>query len=652
MVAAGLLPLIKMGRGGKGMVANLRKIALFFTAVLISTIGFYAGYGCGGGSSSNIVVNSELPYVISVSPADGATGVVINPTIEVVFSKEMDASSINAGAFFLSTYDAVETAKALVVDVSVQYDYSSKMAMFSISSDLNYKTTYVATVSGQVRDTEGNAMGSDFTWSFTTADAEDPSENEIVFSAEPDPDFGTDGLFSHDVNGLGNVEYASNVLFQPDDKILISSYINWTNLFDYCAPGGCFWGDHNADLGVVRVDENGVLDPTFGVGGVAEVGCNSFWGVQWWLLHGLALQSDGKILVGGECERHARIFRLNDDGSIDLTFNAAGTPGYAEIEPDIGGGGSNWAGVFSIAMQPDGLGGEKILVGGISNTVADWAVQPAWLFARFNLDGTLDATFGLDPRYAPFAHQGILVETWGTIHNDGIRDMAVLADRGIIAYGNSSHGNPANIDFAMARYSADGVLDTTFSAGDADGVDGLNIIDFGGSDWGYSMAVAPDGKLVGGEHVNCCAPTNDFGVFRLTSDGALDSSFGAGGKVQIDFGRSDADIGNAVVVLPDGSVIVGGSSNNAIGDSDFALVMLTPDGAIDTNFGTDGFILTDFYGSSDTILKMKLADVETNADGDIVSFKLLAVGAATHPGSKPDLAMARYRSVAHEVPAE
>jgi len=613
-----------------------KRFLLLLTALLVGSMGFYAITGCGGGTSGSggDVNDPTLPYVVSVSPANGATDVSITPTIEVMFSEEMDASTISSQSFSLSTYDEVNAMRAIVVDVAASYDSNSKMALFSVSSALAYKTTYIATISGAVKDLEGNGMESDYSWTFTTMEeGGTPPETKIVFTVEPDPDFGTGGKFSHDINGLGKVEYGSNVLIQPDGKILVSSY----------------YGDgangHDADIEVLRLDEHGVLDPTFDADGIAEIDCNSFWGIQWWLLHGLALQSDGKVLVGGDCGMHATLFRLNADGTPDNTFGAP--LGYAQIEHDIAGG--NWSAIFSLAMQPDGLGGEKILVGGIANAINGWNVQPVWVLARFNLDGTLDATFGDQG-----AHPGILIEDWGTVHDDGVREIIVLPDRKIIAYGNASHGAPPplNVDFGVARYSADGVLDTTFGAGaDADGIDGFVNIDFGGMDWSYSIARTADGKLVGGVHVNCCAPTSDFGIFRLTSSGALDPAFGTGGKVQIDFGRSLGDIGNAIVALPDGSVIVGGQVDNGV-NVDFGLVMLKPDGTIDTNFGTDGFILTDFYGAGDAILKMKLEDVETNAEGGLTSFKLLAVGAAGHPGEKPDLAVVRYLSVASEIPAE
>ena len=96
------------------------------------------------------------PTVFSTNPADTATNVAVNTTITATFSEAMDSSTINTSTFTLSG------------GVTGTVTYSGTTATFTPSSNLAYNTTYTATVTTGVRDTSGNAMASNYTWSFTT----------------------------------------------------------------------------------------------------------------------------------------------------------------------------------------------------------------------------------------------------------------------------------------------------------------------------------------------------------------------------------------------------------------------------------------------------------------------------------------------------
>ncbi len=458
-----------------------------------------------------------------------------------------------------------------------------------------------------------------------------------VIGLELDPDFADAGLFSMDF-GQGKPDLGNSIAVQADGKILVSGYVNWSGV-----------GVHDARLGLVRLDTDGTLDSSFGNNGVVIIdSCHSFWGVQWWALHGLALQSDGKILVGGDCSMRAEIFRLDTNGSIDAGF---GTGGSAFIAADVAGG--NWSAVFSLATQIDDDGKENIIVGGIANTINDgsWGVEPVWLLARFDENGQLDNSFGGQRSRPddPAPHPGMVMESWGTHHNDGIRDLIVLDDGSIIAYGNSSRADSQlNVDFAVARFTPDGKLDTGF------GLNGLTTIDFGGNDWAYSISLGLDGKLIGGAHVNCCWETSRAGLFSLNEDGSIDTSFGVNGKATIDMGLGHQSFGNSVVVLPDGTIILGGYANNGLGitdqvdwwlNDDFGIAVIDRDGASSTTFRTD------FYGKGDGINSIALTDeVFDGTTGDLLSFKIVAAGTTIKPPRiDQDFAIARYRSVITKV---
>ncbi len=109
------------------------------------------------------------PTVQSVSPENGATDVNVNTTITATFSKPMDASTITTSTF------TVKYSTGNAVSGAVSYNNTTRTAMFTPSSPLDFGKTYTATISGTVKDVAGNAMGSDYSWSFTTMSLNPPS---------------------------------------------------------------------------------------------------------------------------------------------------------------------------------------------------------------------------------------------------------------------------------------------------------------------------------------------------------------------------------------------------------------------------------------------------------------------------------------------
>ena len=283
-------------------------------------------------------------------------------------------------------------------------------------------------------------------------------------------------------------------------------------------------------------------------------------------------------------------------GSLDLTFN----PGGKLVTP-IGSADSIG---YAVAAQSDG----KIVVAGYSNngTNDDFAV------ARYNTDGSLDTGFGTDGKVTTAIGSG----------SDVGRAMAVQSDGKIVVAGYSSNGT--NDDFAVARYNADGTLDTGFGTG------GKATTAIGsGSNRAYAVAIHSDGKIVvAGESVNS-EGDNDIAVVRYTADGALDTTFSTDGKATTTIG-SDDDVGRAVAVQSDGKIVVAGYSYNG-SDTDFAVVRYTAAGALDTTFSTDGKVTTTI-GSDDDVGNA----VAVQSDGKIV------VAGYSHNGTNDDIAVVRY----------
>ena len=103
--------------------------------------------------------DADPPIVISTIPVNGATGVATNSTINVTFSEAMQSSTINANTFTVSDGSG---------KISGTVSYSGTTATFTPSGNLSDSTTYTAKITTGVRDLAGNALTSDYTWSFTT----------------------------------------------------------------------------------------------------------------------------------------------------------------------------------------------------------------------------------------------------------------------------------------------------------------------------------------------------------------------------------------------------------------------------------------------------------------------------------------------------
>lgn len=215
----------------------------------------------------------------------------------------------------------------------------------------------------------------------------------------------------------------------------------------------------------------------------------------------------------------------------------------------------------------------------------------------------------------------------GLVTTDFSGDAAVAAlviqpDGGILAAGCADCGTPARVA-ALARYRPDGALDTTFGAA------GRVVTALGRYVGAVDIALQLDGKLV----IAGASGTgpSDFVVARYLPGGALDPGFGDGGSVDVDLGGFEVATG--IAVQPDGRIIAAGSATiEGIADDDFAVVRLEASGSPDPTFGAGGRVITDFGGSD------RPYDVAVQGS-DIV------VAGQTGTAGGLDFAAARYNSV-------
>lgn len=192
------------------------------------------------------------------------------------------------------------------------------------------------------------------------------------------------------------------------------------------------------------------------------------------------------------------------------------------------------------------------------------------------------------------------VTTDFTNSSDYLRELAIQRDGKIVAGGYGIVGS--NHFFEVARYTRAGALDPTFGSG------GKVITDFGaGNDLGLDMALSKTGAVVMVGHVQKNADY-DTGIVRYTAAGALDKTFGSGGKVVLDLAALQGNPGGndnpeAVVIQPDGKIVVTGIVNVTPSTYHLFVARFNPSGSIDTSFGTSGMTVvatpdTGSYGVS------------------------------------------------------
>ena len=219
---------------------------------------------------------------------------------------------------------------------------------------------------------------------------------------------------------------------------------------------------------------------------------------------------------------------------------------------------------------------------------------------------------------------GKVVTDIGNGSSDWGQSVTVQADGKIVVAGSSDSSGLS--DFAVVRYNADGTLDISFNG------TGKLITDIGGSyDSGESVAVQADGKIVvvGSSRI---LSNYNFAVVRYNTDGSLDTSFNGTGKLETDIGR---DVGTSVIVQADSKIVVAGEIF-AGGSVGFAVVRYNSDGSLDTSFNGTGMLVTNIgSGSHDSG-----ASITVQADG-----KIVVAGSSSNSGYvSGEFAVVRYNS--------
>lgn len=302
----------------------------------------------------------------------------------------------------------------------------------------------------------------------------------------------------------------------------------------------------NGYAGILRLNSDGTVDNSF-TSNAAQVFRKHH------TVYAIELQDDGKILVGGQVgypdgfgnPRLNAINRLNSDGTIDNTFNVGEGP---ELDP---GNINTRACITAIAVQPDG----KILIGGnysmFNNQNMGWRKT-----LRLLPNGTLDNSYVSDIGNHP-------MPSVIRLQQDG---RIIIAGGHVNGFDGSSQG--------IMRVNSNGSLDNTFNNQIANGsprpeISGLEILPNG------NMIVVVKRPLM-----NVPTILNYSNVMRLDANGNRDNSFNLKANV-------DNDGLNALAIQPDGKIIIAGKFSNFDENASHqssSIARLTTEGHFDQSF--------------------------------------------------------------------
>ena len=363
--------------------------------------------------------------------------------------------------------------------------------------------------------------------------------------------------------------YAAAV--QLDGKLVLAGQCNVSGVFGFC---------------VRRYNADGTPDNAFGDGvtGLAHtpMGSGSSGATA------MVVQPDGKLVLVGPCTGAVNIdfcaLRLDADGSPDASFGSSG-----KVITAISTQGNGSDRPKAVALQPDG---KLVLAGDCAGTsVNDFCAL------RYSANGALDLTFN--------GTGWVKVHVGAAANNNGVADVVVQPDGKLVLLGSCAFP----FDFCVQRYLANGTPDLSFN-----GTGTVIVSPTFNTDTATALALQPDGKLLlagqcapsGAVCAGGTCPNADVCVLRLNIDSTLDTAWNGTGKVITPVGAGAVDDVGAILLQPDGKVVLAGSCSNGT-DFDFCAVRYDggpfPPAACNLDIDGDGQIL----GTVDSLIHARIA---------------------------------------------
>jgi uncharacterized delta-60 repeat protein len=408
-----------------------------------------------------------------------------------------------------------------------------------------------------------------------------------------DPSFSNDGIVTTAVGNFNEQIY--DMAITSDNKIVAA---------------GQTWNGSNNDIIVIRYNTDGTLDNSFSSDGIAitPVGTSNDYS------EGVALQSDGKIVVSGYFYEGSNlkivVLRYNTNGTLDATFDGDGKRIVdLSTQEDM---------ARDIQIQNDG----KIVICGKAWNGSNYDA----LLARFNTNGSFDLSFN-STGYK-------LIQASDT--HDYVFQLEIQPDGKIVSAGYTVNDL---VEVLIIRVNPNGTLDNSFGGGDGISLSTTSPSGFGGSV--FSVELQNDGKIVlaGGQEVGPSAFTARMFVARYDSDGSFDESFANNGVFDIFIATIEDKVSESIsdiTIQSDGKIVASASSYYGATPAFFLVLRITSAGTLDNTFGGgDGYVFTDIRNDNQE-------DVQTSIEIDNTG--KIIVGGYSINNSNNDVAIARYLS--------
>lgn len=317
--------------------------------------------------------------------------------------------------------------------------------------------------------------------------------------------------------------------------------------------------------------QQGLLDREFGKNGIIMHSFDTTF-LSYNEATAMAIQADGKIVVGGRSAQNLVLARFNENGELDKSFGDTGAVFIEEA----------WLAsdrINDLSIQPDGK-----IVAIVQSYYFDPDIQVEWgntIIMRFLPNGMFDDDFGYQTGYAD--HGTAYIETGHDIVQG--KSIALQAD-GKILIGGIAKNEFGNVQYIfISRINTDGTMDFSFTT------DGFEVIDIGNHYTILSdMLLQPDGKiLLGGRlRTNTIPSQSKFFVARLTSNGFLDDGFGDGGVLSSPLASSNYFV-RKLMLLEDGNILAW-INKEWFPTNLLDIAQIKPDGNFNGSFGTNGVL--------------------------------------------------------------
>ena len=410
-------------------------------------------------------------------------------------------------------------------------------------------------------------------------------DNELIFGGYAS-DRGTNGIFltKYRFDGSLNRAFGNNgtVLTSPSSPSLLSVTsgvsCNWNvagvqvnkHTGKIIVASTITSGGRDVGLGLASYNANGSSDTLFGdFSPGSKRRRTGFLGMNGLFPYALAIQPDGKIVVGGSS---------GDAGTENNVFTVARYQTNGELDRDFGNNGITrflpfhiaQQRVYGIALQSDG----KIVTTGIVNSKNLFNI----VTCRFNFDGSVDKTFNAD---TTFSSPGYVVATPGENNFSLAFAVAIQPDKKIVVAGYAkvsvtptaaNNNQSTNLNLVVLRYNQDGSIDQSF------GYAGMILTKVAECSMiPFSLGIQSDGKIVtvgqSRSYDQKGALVQRFATVRFKSNGFLDETFGSTGTGIVETAVLDGQAEARGLVLYDNKIVVGGyAMDTARGFYDSAIV--------------------------------------------------------------------------------